>query len=149
MSDYQSRAEHALKRIRETSPVVHSITNYVVMNSTANALLALGASPIMAHAPEEIGELVNIASAVVTNIGTLSREWIESMVQAARECAGRGKPFVLDPVGSGATAFRTAAALRIIETATPTVIRGNASEVLSLSSEGGFTRGVDSVHTVD
>src|SRR4030065_2520263 len=103
MPDYGKTAGEILARIRAHKPVVHSITNYVVMNSTANVLLAMGASPIMAHAAEEIEEIVAIANAVVINIGTLSKPWIESMKSACRVAADLGKPFVLDPVGSGAT----------------------------------------------
>jgi len=149
MADYQRAAADILSRVRHSRPVVHNITNYVVMNSTANVLLAMGASPIMAHAPEELEELVGIAGSTVINIGTLSGPWIESMTLAARLCASSGKPFVLDPVGAGATKLRTETASRIIKEATPTVIRGNASEILSVSPEGGSTRGVDSIHTVD
>ena len=149
MSDYGKSAGEVLARIRAHKPVVHSITNYVVMNSTANVLLAMGASPIMAHAAEEIEEIVAIANAVVINIGTLSTAWIESMKSACRVAADLGKPFVLDPVGSGATKLRTDTARSIIATALPTVIRGNASEILSLSAQGAKTRGVDSIHSMD
>jgi hydroxyethylthiazole kinase len=149
MADYARIAGQILRSIRTNRPVVHNVTNYVVMNSTANVLLAMGASPIMAHAPEELEELVNISGAVVINIGTLSGHWIESMTLAARLCRESGKPYVLDPVGAGATKLRTETALKIISAAAPTVIRGNASEILSLSPEGGRTRGVDSIHTLD
>ena len=149
MFDYGKSAGEVLARIRAHKPVVHSITNYVVMNSTANVLLAIGASPIMAHAAEEIEEIVAIANAVVINIGTLSTAWIESMKSACRVAADLGKPFVLDPVGSGATKLRTDTARAMIATALPTVIRGNASEILSLSAQGAKTRGVDSIHSMD
>ncbi len=149
MTDYRKMAGATLHAIRSSKPVVHNITNYVVMNSTANVLLAMGASPIMAHAPEEVEELVAIAGSLVINIGTLSKPWIDSMMVAARACASAGKPYVLDPVGSGATKLRTETAKTLIREATPTVVRGNASEILSLSPEGGAARGVDSAHTVD
>ena len=113
MPDYGKSAGEILARIRAHKPVVHSITNYVVMNSTANVLLAMGASPIMAHAVEEIEEIVSIANAVVVNIGTFSKSWIESMRSACRVAADLGKPFVLDPVGSGATKLRTGTARAI------------------------------------
>jgi len=142
-------AGEILASIRDSRPVVHSITNYVVMNSTANVLLAMGASPIMAHAPEEIEDLSLITSSLVINIGTLSKPWIESMILAGRLAKIAGKPFVLDPVGSGATKLRTETARNIIESSLPTVIRGNASEVLSLSPQGGTTRGVDSIHSME
>ena len=93
--------------IREHSPLVHNITNYVVMNSTANALLSLGASPVMAHAEEEVADMVKIAKALVSNIGTLSEKWIQSMHKAALQAKDAGVPIVLDPVGAGATPYRT------------------------------------------
>ena len=138
-----------VQRIREQGPLVHNITNYVVMNTTANALLALGASPVMAHAPEEVAEMVGLAGALVINIGTLSAPWIESMKITARAARERGIPIVLDPVGTGATRFRTQTALALIDEATPTVIRGNASEILALAGAAGATKGVDSVHGTD
>ncbi|MEJ2719178.1 MAG: hydroxyethylthiazole kinase [Deltaproteobacteria bacterium] len=149
MATYSGTAAEILRQVRASRPVVHNITNYVVMNSTANVLLAMGASPIMAHAPEEVAEVVGLANSVVINIGTLSKSWIESMVLGSRVCHIAGKPFVLDPVGAGATKLRTRTATQIIEAATPTVIRGNASEIMALSPEGGITRGVDAVHHVD
>ena len=142
-------AADILRRIRANRPVVHSITNYVVMNSTANVLLAMGASPIMAHAPEEMEELVKIAGCVVINIGTLSRPWIGTMVSTARICAQTGTPYVLDPVGAGATKLRTDTARDLIKAAKPKTIRGNASEILSISPAGGTTRGVDSMNDVN
>ncbi|MBI5251533.1 MAG: hydroxyethylthiazole kinase [Desulfomonile tiedjei] len=149
MDHYSKLAGEALGRLRSANPVVHSITNYVVMNSTANVLLAMGASPIMAHATEELNDIVNIASSIVINIGTLSSQWIESMNHACRLAKVAGKPLVLDPVGSGATKFRTDTACNIVKTTVPTVVRGNASEILSLSPQGGTTRGVDSLHTME
>ncbi len=149
MNELGEKAGAILGKIRSTKPVVHNITNYVVMNSTANVLLSMGASPIMAHAPEEVEEVVAIASSVVINIGTLSELWIASMIKAAWAATGQGKPCVLDPVGAGATTLRTETSKRIIREALPTVIRGNASEILALCTETGTTRGVDSVHSVD
>ena len=149
MIHYGKSAAEMLARIRSSRPVVHSITNYVVMNSTANVLLAMGASPIMAHAAEEMEDISAISSSLVINIGTLSKHWIEAMNLACRLAVIKGKPFVLDPVGSGATRLRTDTACSIIKSSRPTVIRGNASEVLSLSSTTGATRGVDSIHSVE
>jgi len=105
----------AVRTIREKAPVVHSITNYVVMNSTANALLALGASPVMAHAEEEMEEMVGIASALVINIGTLSPAWVRAMFRAAEAARKRRIPIVLDPVGAGATSYRTRTARDLIK----------------------------------
>jgi hydroxyethylthiazole kinase len=132
--------------IRKRAPVVHNITNYVVMNSTANALLALGASPVMAHAEEEVEEMVGIASALVLNIGTLSERWIASMRRAAEAAARKGIPIVLDPVGAGATKLRTNAAHELLRIAPLSVIRGNASEVMALHGADAAARGVDSQH---
>jgi hydroxyethylthiazole kinase len=149
MENYGKSAAEILSRIRTNKPVVHSITNYVVMNSTANVLLAMGASPIMAHAAEEMEDIEAISTSMVINIGTLSKQWIEYMNLACRIAKGMGKLFVLDPVGAGATKLRTDTARNIIESYKPTVVRGNASEILALSPKGGKTRGVDSIHTME
>jgi hydroxyethylthiazole kinase len=133
-------------RIRESSPLVHNITNYVVMNVTANALLAVGASPVMAHAVEEVEEMAGIAQALVLNIGTLSGHWIDAMFRAGRVAKRRGIPIVLDPVGAGATSLRTQTALRILEELSPTIVRGNASEIRALGGADAATKGVDSTH---
>ena len=111
MSDFSARAADNLKKIREQKPLIHNITNYVVMNNTANGLLALGASPIMAHAEGELEELLGLASALVLNIGTLSESWGASMLWAARYAARRGLPVIVDPVGAGASKMRTELAL--------------------------------------
>lgn len=138
-----------LDKVREQRPLVHSITNYVAMNFTANALLALGAAPVMAHAVEEVEAMVSLANVLVINIGTLSRPWVDAMFLAA--CAANEKmiPIVLDPVGAGATAFRTETARRLLDDFGITVLRGNASEILALAGLDGMTRGVDSVHASD
>lgn len=135
-----------LQQIRAQNPLVHNITNYVVMNSTANALLAVGASPVMAHALEEVEEMVGYARALVINIGTLSPPWVESMMRAAKAARRRQIPIVLDPVGSGATALRTRTVQRLLEEAPPTILRGNASEIRSLVVSESSTKGVDSTH---
>jgi len=135
--------------IRRESPLIHNITNYVVMNNTANALLAIGASPVMAHALEEVEEMTGLAQALVVNIGTLSAPWVEAMLKAGKEAHRRGIPIVLDPVGSGATRFRTSTAKRLMEETPPTIVRGNASEIGSLIETGRATKGVDSRHTPD
>jgi hydroxyethylthiazole kinase len=135
---------NTIQAIRQNSPLIHNITNYVVMNYTANALLALGASPVMAHAEEEVEDMVNIAGALVINIGTLSSHWIKSMFRAANEAHKRNIPIVLDPVGAGATGYRTRITREFIETVPPTIIRGNASEILSILTDDAKTKGVDS-----
>ncbi len=135
--------------IRRSAPVVHNITNYVVMNTTANALLCLGASPVMAHAAEEVEEMVGIASALVINIGTLSPPWVRAMFLAAEQAKKRGIPIVVDPVGAGATSYRTGTARELIAAVKPSIIRGNASEIMALLSEEAKTKGVDSTASSD
>lgn len=142
MTDTIDYAAH-LRRVRETAPLVHNITNHVAMNPMANILLALGASPAMAHAPEEVAEFARMAGALTINIGTLSQSWLEAMVLAARAAREAATPWVLDPVAVGASAFRRDACARLLGLA-PTVIRGNASEILALAGRGGAGRGVDS-----
>ncbi len=126
------------------APLVHSITNLVVMNFNANALLALGASPVMAHAEEEVREMVGIAQALVLNIGTLEPDWIRAMKLALAAARERGIPVVLDPVGAGATPYRNAALAELLQAGAPTIVRGNASEIMSLAGLAVRTRGVDS-----
>jgi hydroxyethylthiazole kinase len=138
-------AQETLDQIRERKPLVHQITNYVVMNETANATLALGALPVMAHAREEVGEMVGLASALVLNIGTLSPHWVEAMLLAGRAANERGIPVVLDPVGSGATRYRTETARRILDEVRVTVLRGNAGEVATLVGVAAEVRGVESI----
>jgi len=138
-----------VQKIRSEAPLIHNITNYVAMNTTANALLSIGASPVMAHAIEEVAEMVGIAQALVINIGTLSQPWIESMVKAARTAKEKKIPIVLDPVGAGATKFRTDTAHRLLVEASPAIIRGNASEIRALYHAEGATKGVDSAHSSD
>jgi hydroxyethylthiazole kinase len=142
------KAGESLRRLRETRPLVHQITNYVVMNETANATLALGALPVMAHAREEVAEMVEIAGALVLNIGTLSTPWIDAMLLAGRVANERGIPVVLDPVGAGATTFRTATAMRILEEVDVAVLRGNAGEVATLVGVDAEVRGVESIGSV-
>lgn len=136
--------QEALEKLRAKRPLVHNITNYVVMNTTANALLAIGASPIMAHSPEELNELISLADAVVINIGTLDDRWIYSMLTAARIAKKLNKPIVLDPVGAGATKLRTETSLMLLETGAIKVVKGNYGEMLALAGEFGKTKGVDS-----
>ena len=140
-----------LARLRAAAPLVHNITNYVVMNTTANALLAVGASPAMVHAVEEVEDFTAISQALVVNIGTLSPSWVEAMRLAAARARAGGVSWVLDPVGAGATRYRTEVAAELARLG-PTVIRGNASEIMVLAgavahAEAGPTgKGVDSTH---
>ena len=138
-----------IKAIRENSPLVHNITNYVVMNNTANALLSIGASPVMAHAVEEVAEMAGFASSLVINIGTLSEKWIEAMLIAGKVASERNIPIILDPVGAGATKLRTETTMKIIDECRPSIIRGNASEILAVTSSFGKTKGVDSTQSSD
>lgn len=136
-----------LTQVREQTPLVQNITNFVVMNNTANALLALGASPIMVHAQEEIDEVLGFCNALVINIGTLSQVWADSMLQAAKLANEIGKPWILDPVGAGISSLRNETLKQLLELR-PTVIRGNASEIIALqnfNSSGG--KGVDSTES--
>lgn len=138
-------AGNALRRLREAKPLVHQITNYVVMNETANATLALGALPVMAHAREEVEEMVRLAGALVLNIGTLSPPWVEAMLLAGRAANDAGVPVVLDPVGAGATRYRTETAKRLLDELRVTVLRGNAGEIATLVGVAAEVRGVESV----
>lgn len=130
--------------VREQSPLVHNITNYVAMNIAANVLLAAGASPLMSFCPEEMDEIVSISSALVINIGCLDRHEIKGMKAAAAAAHRLGKPWVLDPVGAGASNIRTQTALELIREYHPTVIRGNASEIMCIAGLAIQSRGVDS-----
>ncbi len=142
-----------IARIREQAPLVHSITNYVVMNSTANALLALGASPVMAHAEAEMADMVGlthtVGGALVINIGTLSPAWVAGMGQAMRAAAQQSVPIIFDPVGAGATPYRTRTCAELLSQTPPTIIRGNASEIMALSDATTTTKGVDSNQSTD
>ena len=149
MPDLAVKCAENIEKIRQNKPLIHNITNYVVMNYTANVLLAAGASPVMAHAENEVEEMVAFAGALVLNIGTLSDSWISSMLKAGRKASKLGTPIVLDPVGSGATRLRTTTARTIIAETNVSIVRGNASEILSLHDEGSKSKGVDSLHSVD
>jgi len=134
-----------LRALRERKPLVHQITNYVVMNETANATLAIGALPVMAHAPQEAEEMASVASALVLNIGTLSDHWIEAMFLAGAAANEARIPVVVDPVGAGATGYRTSTAERLIGGLEVAVVRGNAAEVATLAGRKAEIRGVESV----
>ena len=136
----------AVEKLRASCPLVLNLTNYVVMNNTANALLALGASPVMAHAAAEQAEFAAFAGAVVLNIGTLDEAWIPRFHTAAAAARAAGKPIVLDPVGAGASKLRTETAYALMRDGVA-VLRGNASEVMALNNAGGAGRGVDSLQS--
>jgi hydroxyethylthiazole kinase len=136
-----------LALIRERKPLVHQITNYVVMNETANATLALGALPVMAHALQEVEEMARAASALVLNIGTLSDTWVESMVLAGLAANRAGVPVVLDPVGAGATRYRTETSRRLLAELRIAVVRGNSAEIATLAGKQAQIRGVEALGT--
>jgi hydroxyethylthiazole kinase len=146
--DHGAASWAGLQAIRERAPLIHNITNLVAMETVANCLLALGASPAMAHAEAEVEGLAAQAAALVVNIGTLEPAWVPAMHKAAGAAVRAGRPWVLDPVGAAATAHRRGVAERLAEDC-PSVIRANASEVLALAGSAGEGRGVDAVHAVD
>lgn len=135
-----------VQRLRAASPLVLNVTNNVVTNATANALLALGASPAMTHHPGDAAELAVVAGAVVVNMGTPGEENVAAMLAAARAAKVAGVPVVFDPVAAGATSWRREVAARILETGAPGIVRGNASEILALAGADAASRGVDSLH---
>ncbi|MFO7595891.1 MAG: hydroxyethylthiazole kinase, partial [Desulfocurvibacter africanus] len=135
-----------LCRVREKNPLVLNVTNNVVTNTTANALLALGASPAMTHAPDDAGELASLADAVVLNIGTPASSYIESMFKAGQAANAKGIPVVLDPVAAGATAYRREVVAELLKRVRLAAIRGNASEILYVAGEQGSSKGADSTN---
>jgi len=144
-----ARSWAGLQAIRREIPLVQNITNFVSMDIVANGLLALGASPAMVHAVEEVADFASLADALAVNIGTLSPAWAVSMSTAADVMTKKGKPWVLDPVGVGATTYRTSVARDLLAIG-PTVLRANASEVLALAGATlEPTKGVDSTHDSD
>ena len=143
------KAAENLRKVRERKPLIHCITNSVTMTYTANALLACGASAVMAHGEEEVEEMVCLADALVLNLGTLTKARAASMAKAGKSAGKKRIPIVLDPVGVGATAFRTRCCRRFMEALPIRVIRGNASEILSLVQSGVRPKGVESAHPVD
>ncbi len=149
MTQLAGQAAKNLEAVRSQKPLIHNITNYVVMNTTANALLSMGASPVMAHAVDEVEEMVAFAGALVLNIGTLSDPWVRAMIAAGKRASDLNTPVVLDPVGAGATRLRTRTAKEIVAKVDVTVIRGNASEILALRHADSQTKGVDAIHSVD
>ncbi|MDD8020896.1 MAG: hydroxyethylthiazole kinase [Acidobacteriota bacterium] len=134
-----------LNKIRKQAPLIHNITNYVVMNVTANAQLSIGASPVMAHALEEVEDMTGLASALVINIGTLSPAWVQAMIRAIKRAEAKKIPVVLDPVGAGATTYRTKTASQLLQAGPVAIIRGNASEIRALVETNAQTKGVDSL----
>jgi hydroxyethylthiazole kinase len=145
MTALGTRVAELLVTLRQARPLVHHITNFVVMNDTANATLHIGALPVMAHARDEVAEMVARAGALVLNLGTPTPERIESMFIAAHRANELGVPIVLDPVGVGATTLRTEGALRLLAELDIAIVRGNLGEMSALAGVEGEVKGVESV----
>ncbi|GAB6930929.1 hydroxyethylthiazole kinase [Paenibacillus sp. JCM 10914] len=143
MHAWENEIATLMTKVQQTSPLVHNMTNVVVTNFTANGLYALGALPVMAYAQEEVADMAAIAGALVLNIGTLNGEQIDAMIIAGQSANAHGVPVLLDPVGAGATAFRTQSALRILREVKVSLIRGNAAEMAHLIGEAREIKGVD------
>ena len=139
------KAEEALRRVADQKPLVHHLTNYVTVNLVANTTLSTGALPVMAHAHEEVVEMVDLASALVVNIGTLDPPFIEAVLFAGRRANERGIPVVLDPVGAGATSFRTKMSERLLSELSVAAVCGNAGEIATLAGLDAEVRGVESL----
>lgn len=144
MADIASRATEILEKVRATKPLIHHITNFVVMNETANITLCTGALPVMAHAKQEVEEMASAAHALVLNLGTLWPEQVEAMLLAGRCANERGIPVILDPVGAGATRFRSETAQCLLKELSISVARGNLAEMAVLAGYRADIRGVES-----
>lgn len=147
MSTLEQDIAALLTKVQKARPLVHNMTNVVVTNFTANGLLALGASPVMAYAREEVADMAKVAGALVLNIGTLSTEQVDAMIIAGKSANLHGVPVLLDPVGVGATRLRTESAQRILREVKISLIRGNASEVANLVGEVSDIKGVDAAES--
>jgi len=139
------KAEEALRRVAHEKPLVHHLTNYVTVNLVANTTLSTGALPVMAHAREEVVEMVGLASALVVNIGTLDPTFVEAVLLAGRQANELDIPVVLDPVGAGATSFRTSTAERLLSDLDLAAVCGNAGEIATLAGLDAEVRGVESL----
>jgi hydroxyethylthiazole kinase len=146
--DYVALTRASLDHIVANKPLIHQITNVVVTNDSANLTLAFGALPVMAYAPQEVAEMAAISQALVLNIGTLSEEEIAAMLLAGQAAGEKGIPIILDPVGAGATTFRTESALRLLRELPITVLRGNRGEIGALVGSGEV-RGVEATGSED
>ncbi len=144
-SHLASAAAEQLTRLRERRPLIHHITNFVVMNITANITLCAGALPVMAHARQEVEDMTASADALVLNIGTLWPEQVEAMLLAGGRANAKGIPIVLDPVGAGATPYRTETAHRLLNELSIAIVRGNAAEIAALTGLEAGIRGVEAV----
>jgi hydroxyethylthiazole kinase len=139
----KSNVNELLQKVRNENPLVHNITNVVVTNFTANGLLALGASPVMAYAHEEVADMAKIAGALVLNIGTLNRDVVESCMIAGKSANANNVPVIFDPVGAGATSYRTESASRILDEVNISLIRGNVAEIANVAGYQWNIKGVD------
>lgn len=144
-NELNKKAAELFLRIKKQKPLVHQITNFVVMNDTANITLHIGALPVMAQAKEEVNEMTAIAGALVLNIGTLQEDWVASMKLAGRRANELHIPVVLDPVGAGATSYRTKTSLDLLKGMKINVLRGNSGEIGAISGAGGEVKGVESI----
>ncbi len=147
--NWNERVAELREQVRQQRPLLHHITNFVVMNDTANVTLHIGGLPVMAHAREEVAEMVAAAGALVLNPGTLTPEWVESTLVAGKRANELGIPIVLDPVGAGATTLRTESNRRLLEELQIAVVRGNSGEIGALTGMGGVVKGVETVVEVD
>lgn len=147
MEDLAIKAAELLNKVREQKPLVHNITNVVVTNICANALLQIGALPVMSHAREEVEEMVGAAGALALNIGTLTPALVEAMILAGQRANKLGVPVVFDPVGAGATRLRTDSSQRILKEVKVEILRGNSAEISILAGSGGEIKGVEAVGT--
>ncbi len=138
-------ADELLIRLRTRRPLIHHITNFVVMNTTANITLCAGALPVMAHARQEVEDMAASADALVLNLGTLWPEQVEAMILAGGRANAKGIPIVLDPVGAGATPYRTESAHRLLSELSIAIVRGNAAEIAALTGIEAGIRGVESI----
>ncbi|OCN03642.1 hydroxyethylthiazole kinase [Erysipelotrichaceae bacterium MTC7] len=138
-----NKLEQALTNVKTIHPLVHHLTNYVTVNDCANITLAIGGSPVMADAIEEVTDMASVANSVVINMGTLNERTVASMILAGKAANGKGTPVIFDPVGVGASVFRNEMALKILKEVKCSVIRGNASEIRFLVERHAATKGVD------
>jgi hydroxyethylthiazole kinase len=136
-------ASECLKRVRKERPLIHHLTNWVTIYDCANIVKVFGGSPVMAHAPEEVADMADIASALVLNIGTLTTDFVEAMILAGKSANRKGIPVVLDVCGAGATKFRDDKCFEILQNVRVSIIKGNSSEIARISGENVSTRGVD------
>ncbi|MED4586077.1 hydroxyethylthiazole kinase [Brevibacillus choshinensis] len=137
------RVGQLLEKVREANPLIHNITNVVVTNFTANGLLALGASPVMAYAKQEVADMAGIAGALVLNMGTLDEQVVEAMLIAGKSANVHGVPVLFDPVGAGATPYRTKTAQTMVQEVKTAIVRGNAAEISHVIGESWEIKGVD------